>query len=334
MRTLWTYLIAVGCGALVGCTSFDHLTQVPSTGDSGPKASECGSCHGEPYREWQGSVHARSFTSSVFQEAAGQPPTEECLQCHSPLGKRDDVMLTRSFHREEGVSCTSCHLVKGAMHGPHGTTALVSPHPIQEDPDTYTSPLICADCHGETVEQWQKATARKPAPTCQECHQALVERTVTQGTNLFSKFLVTFEKKVTTRSHDINLEHMPRLADGIILTIAPPSHHSGTISWEVTVRNTLPHDLPTGTYGEKEIRLVPVAIKKSQRLPTRGVFISNVSQTLAAGEAKKVRLILTAEELHYGAFRLDLERSSPSHAERNPIILASVPIPSSQEVLP
>ncbi len=334
MRTLWSALIIVGSGLLASCTSFDHLTQAPSTGDAGPKAVECGSCHGEQYREWQGSVHARSFLSPTFQEAAGKPPESECLQCHSPLAKQGSAMASRSFHQEEGVTCVSCHLVQGAMHGPHGSTALVSPHPIKEDQATYTSTAICANCHGETVEQWRKATARQPAPTCQQCHQKPVERTVTQGTNLFSNMLVAFEKKVQSRSHDINLEHMAPRPDAISLTIASPTRHGDEIRWQVSIDNHLPHDLPTGTYGDKEIRLVPVVAKDNRRLPERSILLGKASKPLAAGAHTEVQLSLPASECASGSLRLEVERHSPSHAERNPIVLAAFPLPSTDKVVP
>lgn len=334
MRTSWSTLILVCSGLLASCTTFDHLTQLPSTGDAGPKAMECGGCHGEQFREWQGSVHAKSFLSPTFQEAAGKPPESECLQCHSPLGKQGEAMASRSFHQDEGVTCVSCHLVDGAMHGPHGSTALVAPHPIKEDQATYTSPAICANCHGETVAQWQKATARQPAPSCQQCHQAPVERTVTQGTNLFSNMLVAFEKKMQSRSHDINLEHMVPRPDAISLTIAPPTRHSDELCWEVTIRNNLPHDLPTGTYGDKEVRLMPVASQDNRRLSERSVLLGKASQALASGESKKLQLRVSTTELASGPLRLDVERQSASHAERNPIVLASFPLPSTDKVLP
>lgn len=335
MRKPWSALIIAWSGLLASCTSFDHLTQAPTTGDTGPKAMECGSCHGQQYREWQGSVHAKSFLSSSFQEAAGTPPETECLQCHSPLGMmQGEAVASRSFHQEEGVTCVSCHLVKGAMHGPHGSTALVSPHPIKEDQATFSSAVLCANCHGETVEQWQKATAQNPAPTCQECHQAPVERTVTQGTNLFSTMLVAFEKKVQSRSHDINLEHMAPRPDALSLTIAPAARHGDETSWEVTVRNNLPHDLPTGTYGDKELRLVPVVVTENRRLAERSMVLSKASQALASGASQKVLITLKTNDVLAGPLRLDLERHSPSHAERNPIVLASFPLPSTDEVVP
>lgn len=327
-------LLLSGTALFAGCTSFDHLTRIPATGETRPKDSECGGCHGAQYREWQETVHAKAFTSPTFQEAAGNPPEAECLQCHAPLGMRDGQMASRPFNREEGITCVSCHLVDGAMHGPHASTALVSPHPIKEDHAAYTSPSVCAPCHGETHEQWQKATAGHSAPTCQECHQASVQRTVSQGTNLFSNILVAFEKKETTRSHDINLEKMAQFSGGITLTISPQSLGSTPPILEVTVRNNLPHDLPTGTYGDKEIRLVPVIDKGERRLVERALVIGNAHHALAAGEEKKVQISLADADRRSGPLRLDVERHSESHPDRNPIILASAPIPSASEAQP
>jgi nitrate/TMAO reductase-like tetraheme cytochrome c subunit len=325
--------VFLGCGIFAGCASFDHLTHIPAAGESGPGAKECSACHVEQYREWQTSIHAQSFVSPTFLEAAGNPPEQECLPCHSPLGMRDNQMVSRAFNQDEGITCVSCHLIDGRMHGPHGSTALASPHPIQEDRAAFAGPALCAGCHGETFAQWQKAAAQGPAPTCQECHLAAVQRTATQGTNLFSNMLVAFEKKVPTRSHDVNLEHMAPVPGGVSLTIAPHAQGADTIVLEATVRNSLPHNLPTGTYGDKELRLVPVAEKGGRRLTERSVVIGNGSHALGSGEAKKALVTLTAADLQSGPIRLDLERESASHAERNPIVLASSPIHSTQKVL-
>jgi len=218
------------------------------------------------------------------------------------------------------------------MHGPHGSTALVSPHPIKADRTAFASPLLCAPCHGETHEQWRQATAGQPAPTCQECHQASVQRTVTQGTTLFSNMLVAFEKKETTRSHDINLERMAQFPGGITLTVSakPP----GSTVLEVTVRNNLPHDLPTGTYGSKEIRLILVTGREERRLSEGSWVIGTDQHALASGEARKVRISLVGVDLQAAPLRLDLERHSESFPDRNPIILASLPIDAAAEAQP
>ena len=173
--------------ALSGCSSFDRLTHIPSPGEPGPSAQQCRHCHQQQYFEWHGTAHANASTNRVFLEAAGAPPEEECLHCHSPLRSQNLVLQPRLFHPEEGVNCVSCHLVAGAMHGPHPSTALISPHPIVED-SAFTASSFCGPCHEETYTQWQEAVAEMPRPTCQSCHQLALRRTASQGTNFFFRY--------------------------------------------------------------------------------------------------------------------------------------------------
>ncbi|MDD2463575.1 MAG: multiheme c-type cytochrome [Desulfobulbus sp.] len=327
------YLFISGTAFVAGCNSFDHLTKVPPVGEPGPKAIECGACHVQQYQEWQATAHARSYTNAAFKDAAGNPPEEECLQCHSPLSVHGQEVQARSFNREEGVVCISCHLVDGTMHGPHPSTALVSPHPIVEDPITYASPDFCAPCHGETHEQWQKATASQPRPTCQECHQTGVRRTASQGTNLLSNILVSFEKTLPSHSHDIRLEKMASFPEMVEVTMMIISSAPAQSILEITVLNNLPHDLPTGTYGSKEIRLLLVADKEGRSVNGQGIVLSNAAQALASG-AKKTIEISIPRAYRARPLNLHLVRISPNDPVRKPLILASFPIPSAQEAKP
>lgn len=118
LQTTFTALLS-GIFFLAGCTSFSHLTRIDPEGQNGPQASQCSACHVQQYQEWKGTAHARAFTSRSFQENAGSPAEEECLRCHAPLGVPAGKAEARSFHRQEGVSCISCHLSQGKMHGPH-----------------------------------------------------------------------------------------------------------------------------------------------------------------------------------------------------------------------
>ena len=327
------YLIFLGAAGIAGCSSFDHLTRLPAVGEPGPKASECGACHVEQYQEWQLTAHAAASTNAAFQADAGNPPEEECLQCHGPLSSQGKVLQARSFAREEGVSCVSCHLVDGKMLGPHPSTALVSPHPIGGDRAAYGESSFCTPCHVETHEQWQKATVDPTKPTCQQCHLAKVSRTASQGTNFFSDFLVSFEKKLPSRSHDIRLEKMVISKEMFAVTMALKSSDPVHPLLEITLHNNLPHDLPTGTYGTKEIRLQLVAEKGDAPLIGLGMVLGTASQALASGQRKTIELAIPsayrATPLH-----LQLIRTSPNDPGRQPIILASFPLPSAQEVRP
>jgi len=317
---------------LAGCSSFDRLTQIPSPGDPGPSAHQCRHCHQQQYLEWHETAHARAITTRVFLETAGTPAEEECLHCHSPLRSQDHMLQPRSFHPEEGVNCISCHLVAGAMHGPHPSTALISPHPIVEDRVTYTASSFCAPCHEETYVQWQEAAAETSRPTCQSCHQAALQRTASQGTNIFSDILVSFEKKVATRSHDIRLENMTLFPDTVQVTLRYGANGPGERKLEVQLRNNLPHDLPTGTFGRKELRLLLVSGRDGQIVGSEGRLLATEGDAMRSGSRQTIVLPLP-KDVAIDTLTLQLIRSSPDDQDRQPIILASFPVPPAQEAL-
>jgi len=319
---------------LAGCAPFGDLTRTSNDAHEGPRASQCGACHVEQYREWQGTAHAKAFTSKTFQEAAGNPQEKDCLKCHSPLDIRAAQPESRTFHQQEGVTCISCHLSEGKMHGPHPSSALFTPHPIREDRTFYSSPSLCASCHAETHgqwQQWQQAAARPDTRTCQECHQPVVHRRATQGTNFFSRILVSFEDELPTRSHEIALEKMTNFPGGVTITALALKTGASAPALEVTIHNNLPHDLPTGTYGEKEIQLV-LAFENERGLKAgKKVMASNEQKPISAGETKKIVIPLASTDVLSGTLRLNLERHSESHAGRPPILLASTTIDSLTE---
>jgi hypothetical protein len=105
-----------------------------------------------------------------------------CLGCHAPapLGREGEIAL-RADHREEGVTCVSCHLVPDAdaapltMRGPHARTSPILAHPIAVDA-LFTKPDLCGTCHVDVLEQWREAlrpptdpTRRSVSATCRAC---------------------------------------------------------------------------------------------------------------------------------------------------------------------
>ncbi len=242
------------CLLMTSC-GFSHLTKVQNQDSYAPTAKECGSCHVEQYAEWLQTAHARSFTSPEFKLQSDQYEEEECLFCHVPGGVQNPERMARSYNREEGVTCLSCHLYKQAMHGPHESGALLSPHAIVQDSKVDSkkdSSQLCGVCHEETYEQWAEKRVIKQYPTCHGCHGTVVERPHTKGTNFFSNILVTFEPVHKVRSHYLNI---PKLTgQGIGPEIEIQSIDDAGIHFSLI--NSLPHDLPAGSYGEKELFIV------------------------------------------------------------------------------
>jgi hypothetical protein len=122
--SLWITLAAVtiltGPGALAEEAGPIH--QVPS--------EVCKSCHQEIFRQWQGSMHAKSTALSdpihgTFYEMEVGDPTAEgqvhkksgtfpvCLNCHAPNAARDKTTkLDAMAAYSEGVNCVACHTLK------------------------------------------------------------------------------------------------------------------------------------------------------------------------------------------------------------------------------
>ncbi len=304
-----------------GCTSFQHLTTVQEAKNVGPKAADCGSCHVLQFQEWSGSPHALAQRNSAFQEAFIDGGGEECLGCHAPLEIRQGNIQARSFNREEGVSCISCHLSQGRMHGPHKSSALVHPHPVQEEDSFYLSVELCVTCHGETYEEYQALAEKREVPTCLECHAAPRQRTATQGTNFFSNTLVAFEDEVETRSHLISLDAMAPMPSSIGLVVFSVEQGDGKGTVEIEIANHLPHNLPTGTFGNKSIQLAFRFLQGNHVLAENTLVVSNEQLPLLAGEAK--RFIFSASGLVQlpDILEIRLERHASSAASRAAVIL-------------
>ena len=239
---------------LIGCASFEHLTQVS---DRFPRAQECGKCHVDIYEEWSQSDHAGAYTNPHFQAATNSYSFDNCLSCHAPEPMlTDDTPDVRSGTREEGITCVSCHLEEGMLSGPLEPTGKVHPHPIGVRPEVYRDSEICGRCHEGTLKQWNSVKTEKN--TCQECHMGSVTRKVTQATGGVSNVLVAMEKEVPQRRHGfriLNDTHPP----GLITLIATQS--GSTL--EVWIENHLPHDLPTGDFGFRILTLEIFALDAS-----------------------------------------------------------------------
>ncbi len=311
-------LFTTSCG-------FDHLTDIRSDDVEAPSAAECGSCHVEQYSEWLQTAHAKAFTSEEFKAQSDDYQDEECLFCHVPGEVLSSERAARQYNRNEGVTCVSCHLYKQAMHGPHTSGALFSPHSIEKNSrvdSQLQSSQICGVCHEDTYEQWQQQRKSKSYPTCHGCHGASVQRPHTKGTNFFSKLLVYFEPQHTVRSHYLIIPEQDGSAFGPELSIERTEND--TIHFALF--NSLPHDLPTGDFAEKDLFLHvnwqsadgSVAIVKKEKIVS----------VLSPGEKTQIAVTLPdrgeSVELRVNLFRYD-----NAIVAIHPIRSYSFPFPSS-----
>jgi hypothetical protein len=223
-----------------------------------PAAADCERCHQEVYREWSGSLHASAWRSEAFQRASAGARAQECVGCHAPAPFRAaDPPAVRQAHREEGVTCVSCHLSPAAgderltMRGPVSRSSPVEVHPVIEGDPTYRSSELCGTCHRATLVEWSAAAA--PAEggkeTCQGCHMPSVRRTVesVHDEHAYSALLVALASEEDLRRHAFALPAPDREHVALDARV----EEDGRLA--VRVENRLPHALPTGQFGRRQL---------------------------------------------------------------------------------
>ncbi len=251
MRSAW----ATGAwlaATLAGCNPYGYLTDV---GDASPASTDCGGCHVEIHREWQASTHAASWTGEAFAESTSDRRFEACLGCHAP----DTIYASgaprvRRTRREEGVNCVSCHFDGGVLAGPAPTSALLEPHPVAAGREIYRKSDLCGKCHEGTCREWQ-AAATGETRTCQDCHMPRVTRTLTQGTDLLSGALVSFEDEYEGRRHTFHLDAIAGFEDAVEGRLDGPTRDGGRLRGAVVLVDRLPHRIPTGDFGFRRVVL-------------------------------------------------------------------------------
>jgi hypothetical protein len=132
------------------------------------------------------------------------------MNCHTPLLnqqeywpvglKEEDVekpILVKNpvfdaALREEGITCTACHLVEGQLHGP-GFSNSTAPHPVVPD-ERFKNNALCTRCHQavaaypgknfictfNTGLEWE-ASPYAPATGCPDCHMPAIKRPAAEG---------------------------------------------------------------------------------------------------------------------------------------------------------
>lgn len=250
-ESLYTIILTSFLLFLTSC-GFSRLTEIHDQDIEAPTAKECGSCHADQYAEWQKSSHARAYISREYRKQTDDYQEESCLFCHIPGDIQNPDQEVRRYNLEEGITCVSCHLHDGAMQGPHQSGALFTPHAIAQSPlhdAKRNSSKLCGICHQETYDQWQEQRQGDRFPPCLICHGAPVERRSSQGSGFFSDLLVSFEPVHQVRSHHMVLTSQSN--KGVYPDLQVEWFDTNKIS--ITLNNTLPHDLPAGSFGDKHI---------------------------------------------------------------------------------
>jgi hypothetical protein len=224
-----------------------------------PAAADCERCHQEVYREWRESGHARAWTSETFRAATHEGRIEDCSGCHAPaplVTGRPPAL--RAERRDEGVTCTTCHLstAPGAapltMRGPASRSLPIEVHPVVAEDPLYRSSELCGGCHESTFAEWKASPPRKSGKreTCQGCHMPSVHRTVESVNEAvpYSPVFVALEETQKLRRHRFAV---PRDSSEDLKLVV--ERRAATLG--VRVESRLPHALPTGAFGRREVKL-------------------------------------------------------------------------------
>jgi hypothetical protein len=282
-----------------------------------PTARDCERCHQEVYREWEGSRHAEAFRHEGFQAASAAGREEACLGCHAAAPLRADAAPAPRRQRvEEGVTCITCHLAPDAaagpfaMRGPVSRTSPVEVHPVIEGDPLYRSSELCGSCHRATLAEWRAAPEAGPAkPACQECHMPAVRRKVEspndahRSSGLFS----ALGDPLDLRRHGFAVpEPEP---EQVRLAARLDTGDGAAPRLHLELHNDLPHDLPTGEFGRRELRIVARWPGGTQALHR----VRRAGEALPAGASWRGALALPGPPPP-GGVEVVLERWDPGRA--------------------
>jgi hypothetical protein len=289
-----------------------------------PAAADCERCHQEVYQEWRESAHARAWTSPAFRAATHDGRAEPCSGCHAPaplVAGRAPAL--RAERRDEGITCTTCHLstAPGAapltMRGPASRSLPFEVHPVVAEDPLYRSSELCGGCHESTLAEWQAAPApaegeREP---CQGCHMPSVHRTV-ESVNAdvpYSAALVALEERQELRRHRFAV---PADADEELHLAATRRPEA----LDVRVESRLPHALPTGAFGRREVKLF-VSWAGGEEAHA---FAAQPGRVLAAGESRALALPLPAAARSL-PLTVSLRRYEPAERGWQELVRENVP---------
>ncbi len=252
------FIIIFTVSEISGCKGFGQLTHVDMTY---PKASSCEHCHIDIYNEWVDSPHAKAFTSSTFRMATHNYSFTDCLGCHAPEPTLSAIQPeTRTIFREEGVTCTSCHLEEGKMVGPLKPTGMLVPHPVNVDNNRYRDSQFCGRCHEGTFKEWSGIKAENKH-NCQDCHMPPVKRKMTQSEKFYSNLIVAMEEESAQKKHTFAV--YCKLADTAPFHITV--NREGEF-FKLTLENNIPHALPTGDFGIRIITVDILAVQTNEEV--------------------------------------------------------------------
>ena len=186
-----------------------RLQEEPERTNLRKLVKDCKKCHADVHAEWAETMHAKSWSDPVFQEAIKEleDKGESCAPCHAPRSLYwtgfGELPLARQKDRDLGVNCVTCHVEGNLYHGPFESSGHGG---VEEEPE-FLEPDLCNSCHGRPVERaehdqgtsFASSPAKKEGKSCQSCHMTSVERKLVTKKSIKDKYLIGVQ---ACRKHD------------------------------------------------------------------------------------------------------------------------------------
>lgn len=231
-----------------GCHKFPDLVM---TGANSPVAERCGECHMTIYEEWKNSFHAKSYINPEFKAVTNDYDFDFCFGCHIPetIYAEQDIK-PRNVNLDDGVNCNGCHLNEDcALSGP---LSALAPHTVEAKAEFYRSSDLCGVCHKGTFKEWKGVKTKDKKKSCQECHMPSVERKLIQDEPWQKIYPEKNGRKHTFSVHDA-ITGMNEFLD---IEFKDVSYSDKQVKGVLLLENSaVPHSVPTGDYGYREILL-------------------------------------------------------------------------------
>lgn len=246
------------CFLPMSCVVYPELVE---KGPKSPKSERCGDCHRDIYAEWKHSPHASSFINSAFREETNEYQFTFCVGCHAPETIfTNEKIEPRGENREEGVNCNSCHLNDCKLSGP---TPAHGPHPITEKNPFFRTSELCGKCHVSTFKAWQESDTAEGGKTCQDCHMPAIKRKLIQDDPWQKIYPKRDGKQHLFSPRTLFHGNENPLKLSFIQVVCSESKVEGVLELENT---DIPHSVPTGDYGYREVVVTIALLDKAGRI--------------------------------------------------------------------
>jgi hypothetical protein len=249
-----------------------------------PQATKCKRCHERAYEEWEASPLSRSIHSPAFRASlheyltfsSGQDKAR-CFRCHAPhineFPEQAETFVTQAQSGDpalDGVGCAQCHLIQHVdrtkqppvpkyvtgktLFGPYKDFVHNLAHQSM-DLDLFRKTDLCLNCHlavptaanlgnkNDLLGSWAASASVKSGKQCQTCH---MPEQVGESAN--------GEKKRTIANHSFPGRLGKLRQEAAKLDVATQVKGAQT-TVTVTLRNLVPHNLPTTHPGWASVML-------------------------------------------------------------------------------